>query len=98
MHGFFSSVQDLRKGTKILAADGATVEVTKVEKQKTNKLLELESLGRFREAGWWQISLWIIGVGQLNKGWTFSTRSKFGKGLCQTVGWFWREVSAAKSI
>ncbi|CAL1137146.1 unnamed protein product [Cladocopium goreaui] len=34
--------QDLRKGTKILSADGVTIEVTKVEKQKTNKLVELE--------------------------------------------------------
>ncbi|CAJ1372289.1 unnamed protein product [Effrenium voratum] len=36
------SAQDLQKGTKILAADGAVIEVQKVEAQKTQKLLDLE--------------------------------------------------------
>ena len=37
--------QDLQKGSKILAADGTSLEVVKLEVQKTNKLLELERLG-----------------------------------------------------
>jgi hypothetical protein len=39
---YFFDFQDLQKGTKILSADDASMEVIKVEKQKTNKLLELE--------------------------------------------------------
>jgi len=38
--------QDLQSGTKILAADGVTIEVVKVEEQQTDELLELERLGR----------------------------------------------------
>jgi hypothetical protein len=34
--------QDLQHGAKILSADDASMEVIKVERQKTNKLLELE--------------------------------------------------------
>jgi len=34
--------QDLQNGAKILSADDASMEVIKVERQKTNKLLELE--------------------------------------------------------
>ena len=37
--------QDLCRGTKILAGDGNPIEVTKVEGQKANKLLELKRLG-----------------------------------------------------
>ena len=33
---------DLQNGAKILSADDASMEVIKVERQKTNKLLELE--------------------------------------------------------
>jgi hypothetical protein len=44
-----SPLQDLQKGTKILAADGTLVEVIKLEVQKTNKLLELERLGTVEE-------------------------------------------------
>ena len=40
------ALQDLQKGTKILAADGAVIEVLKLEVQKTNKLVDLERLGR----------------------------------------------------
>lgn len=41
-----SPLQDLQKGSKIVAADGTSVEVIKLEVQKSNKLLELERLGR----------------------------------------------------
>eukprot|EP00435_Cladocopium_sp_Y103_P020540 s4213_g5.t1 len=34
--------QDLQEGAKILSADGATIEVVKVERQKATKLMELE--------------------------------------------------------
>ena len=39
-------LQDLQKGTKILSADGTTIQVAKVEKKKANKLVELERLGQ----------------------------------------------------
>ena len=34
--------QDLQNGAKILSADDASMEVIKVDRQKTKKLLELE--------------------------------------------------------
>ena len=43
--------QDLKKGTKIISADGAVIEVSKVEVQKTKKLLQLERLGLGLEVG-----------------------------------------------
>ena len=41
-----SPLQEMQKGSKIVAADGTSVEVIKLEVQKSNKLLELERLGR----------------------------------------------------
>ena len=42
---FAISLQDLQKGSKILAADGEPIEVLKVEVQKAKKLLDLERPG-----------------------------------------------------
>lgn len=39
------SPQDLKKGTKIISADGTPTVVTKVDGQKANILLELERPG-----------------------------------------------------
>ena len=36
----------MQEGAKILSADGATIEVVKMERQKATKLMELERLGR----------------------------------------------------
>ena len=41
-----SSLEDLQEHAKILSADGATIEVVKVKRQKATKLIELEKLSR----------------------------------------------------
>ena len=53
---FAASLQDLQKGSKLLAADGTPIEVLKVEVQKTKKLLDLERLGpiNYQSCGAWQ--------------------------------------------
>jgi hypothetical protein len=50
--GACRSLQDLQRGSKILAADGNPVEVLKMEVQKTKTLLDLEIPGRsWRDEG-----------------------------------------------
>ena len=56
--------QDLKKGTKILAADGTILEVSRVDVQQTTRLLEVLTFGCLMRKGLAE----VVRKGQTSKG------------------------------